>query len=118
VKKTNYEKEERRQRIKTPITGFPRGAKLTGYFEALPGFISPQSGKRRCSRINYVTFALTHISVKFLFRSQNDFLRETLRPKFLFSLPAGKCTSIPDSKRYKSPSLYLSVRVYYHSNIS
>jgi hypothetical protein len=29
VKKTNYEKEERKQGIKTPIVGFPRGAKLT-----------------------------------------------------------------------------------------
>jgi len=45
VKRTNYEEEERRQGIKTSITGFPWGTKLTGYSEVLPMFISRQSEK-------------------------------------------------------------------------
>lgn len=48
VKKTNYEKEERRQGIKTPIVGFPWGSKLTGYSEVLPRFyLTPFMKKTR-----------------------------------------------------------------------
>ena len=57
VKKTNYLEEESRQGIKTLIIGFPRRAKLTGYSEVLPMFISRQSVKRRDGRVSYVTVA-------------------------------------------------------------
>jgi len=52
VKRTNYEEEERRQGIKTPIIGFPWGTKLTGYSDVLPMFMSRQSERRRDGGIN------------------------------------------------------------------
>jgi hypothetical protein len=105
--KTYYEKEERREGMKEPITGFPRGPKLTGYSEVLPWFISRQSGKRRDGRINYVTVILTNIIVKFpysilhfLLRSQNVFLHDILHQKFLFSLSAGTCVPFSSPQRF------------------